>query len=83
MRDIKIVKYRKLLQKLQNFCRQGKVELDADIFSSKHNLTDFEKGLITGQHMAYNDVLRKIERMRRDAEFDWKTVTCREETLTK
>ena len=83
MRNIKIVKCWKLLQKLQNFCRQGKVELGVEIFSSKHNLTDFEKGLITGQHMAYNDVLRQIKRMCRDAEFDWKAVTCREETLTK
>ena len=42
-------------------------------------LTDFERGYIAGKHAAYNDVLRKIQKMVEDADIDWWNCHCREE----
>ena len=79
MRNINVVKYRKLLYKLQFFCRQKKGYLYKDFAFPKKRLTDFERGYIDGKHAAYNDVLRKVQRMHELAEYDWDDVYCREE----
>lgn len=78
MRDINVVKYRKLLRKLQYFCRTGKSNLWNAYFNKKI-LTDYERGYIAGQHAAYNKVLREMESMVVCAEDDWNSVHCREE----
>lgn len=79
MRNINVVKYRKLLYELQFFCRQKKGYLYKDFVFPKKRLTDFERGYIDGKHAAYNDVLRKVNDMSNSAEYDWASVHCREE----
>ena len=80
MRNINIVKYRKLLYKLQIFCKTNKSNLWRDIVLPKKSpLTDYERGYIAGQHSAYNKVLRETQSMITGAEYDWESVHCREE----
>jgi len=79
MRNINVVKYRKLLYALQFYCRQAKGYLYKDFVFSKKILTDFERGYIAGKHAAYNDVLRELQKMSEHAEYDWDSVHCREE----
>ena len=78
MRNINVVKYRKLLRELQYFCRINKSNL-WDMFSNKKCLTDYERGYIAGHHAAYNKVLRELEYKVVSAEYDWDGVHCREE----
>lgn len=80
MRNINVVKYRKLLRELQYFCRTKKSNL-WNMFSDKKYLTDYERGYIAGQHGAYNEALREMERMVVRAEVDWDYVHCREENV--
>ena len=42
-------------------------------------LTDYENGYLNGRHSAFNDVLRSLEIMIRDANDDWNNTHCREE----
>lgn len=83
MRNVNVVKYRKLLRELQFFCRKNKSKLwrffDNPYDSNKHYLTDYERGYIAGQHKAYNDVLRELETRMVRAEDDWNSMHCREE----
>ena len=83
MRNINVVKYRKLLRELQFFCRKSKSNLwrffDNPYDSNKHYLTDYERGYIAGQHKAYNEVLKKVGAMIDHAEHDWENMSCREE----
>lgn len=80
MRNINIVKYRKLLYNLQYFCKENKSSLWLKYISPKKRcLTDYERGWIAGQHAAYNEVLRETQRMMFFAEYDWDSVHCREE----
>lgn len=78
MRNVNVVKYRKLLQKLQFFCKTNKSNLWS-LFTAKRYLTDYENGYIAGQHAAYNKVLREVESMMFRAEDDWNSMHCREE----
>lgn len=83
MRNINVVKYRKLLRELQYFCRISKGTLWR-LFESPpgcptHYLTDYERGYIAGKHGAYNDVLRELEARMVSAEYDWDYMHCREE----
>ena len=78
MRNINVVKYRKLLRELQFFCRRCKDSL-WDYFPNKHHLTDYERGYIAGQHGAYNRILRELETKVVCAEYDWNYMHCREE----
>ena len=78
MRNINVVKYRKLLRELQFFCRECKDGL-WDYFPNKHYLTDYERGYIAGQHGAYNRILRELEAKVVCAEYDWNGMHCREE----
>ena len=80
MRNINVVKYRKLLRNIQYFCRTNKSNL-WNMFSNKRYLTDYENGYIAGQHAAYNKVLREVESMVVNAEYDWDGVHCREENV--
>ena len=83
MRNINIVKYRKLLYKLQYFCRINKSHLWAGfMFPNKKHLTDYERGWIAGQHAAYNKVLRELQSMMASAESDWDSMHCREEAMS-
>lgn len=80
MRNINVVKYRKLLYSLQYFCKSNKSKLWQEFrFPKKRHLTDYERGHIAGQHAAYNKVLREVESMMVFAEYDWDSVHCREE----
>lgn len=81
MRDINVVKYRKLLRELQFFCGTKKLNLwkDSRCPRDKRYFTDYERGCLAGQHKAYNEVLRKVESMMAGAEYDWHSVHCREE----
>lgn len=80
MRNINVVKYRKLLRELQCFCRTKKSYLWKDfMYPNKHYLTDYERGYIAGQHAAYNETLRELETKVVHAEIDWDSVHCREE----
>lgn len=81
MRNINVVKYRKLLQELQCFCRTSKSNL-WNAYPNKRFLTDYERGYIAGQHGAYNKVLREVESMVVHAEYDWDGTHCREEKNT-
>jgi len=74
MRSINIKKYRKLLYNLQYFCSRSK-----RLMNFGHCKTDYERGFVNGKHAAYNDVLREIAKMVRDADYDWDSVHCREE----
>lgn len=78
MRDINVVKYRKLLYDIQFFCSRAKRLLHKD-FGNKGGMTDFQRGFINGKHSAYNEVLRKLDRSVRFADHDWYSVSCREE----
>lgn len=78
MRNINVVKYRKLLRELQCFCRENKSNL-WNMFPNKRCLTDYEHGFIVGHHAAYNKVLRELEEKVVAAEYDWDGVHCREE----
>lgn len=80
MRDINVVKYRKLLRELQCFCRTKKSNL-WNMFPNKRYLTDYERGYIAGHHGAYNEALRGIESMVVRAEDDWNCMHCREENI--
>lgn len=80
MRNINVVKYRKLLRELQYFCRINKGNLWKHFERpNKHYLTDYERGYIAGQHGAYNNVLRELEARMVSAEYDWDGMHCREE----
>ena len=79
MRNTNVVKYRKLLYKLQFHCRRAKGYIYKELTFPKKILTDFERGYIAGKHAAYNDVLRKVQKMSEFAEYDWESVYCREE----
>ena len=85
MRNINVVKYRKLLRELQYFCRAAKGSLwrlfESPIGYPTHYLTDYERGYIAGQHGAYNNVLRELEARVVKAECDWDSVHCREENI--
>ena len=78
MRNVNVVKYRKLLRELQCFCKTNKSNL-WNMFSGKNCLTDYERGYIVGHHAAYNKVLRELEAKVVSAEYDWNGVHCREE----
>lgn len=80
MRNINVVKYRKLLRNLQCFCKTSKSNL-WNMFSNKKCLTDYEHGYIVGHHAAYNKVLRELEAMVVFAESDWNSEHCREEDI--
>ena len=94
MRDINVVKYRKLLYNLQQFCSQAKKEL-YKLYDKKvlyitssgqkkykpKTLTDFERGYIDGKHSAYNDVLKELNKMCEYADIDWEHCHCREEKI--
>ena len=95
MRDINVVKYRKLLYNLQFFCSCSKKELykllDKKVLQitlsgqkkyKTKKLTDFERGYIDGKHSAYNEVLRELQKMVEYADFDWEHIHCREENNT-
>ena len=75
MRDRNVVKYRKLLKKIQWFGSYCKHEARV---ASYDNHTDFERGREAGYHDAINDVLRFVSEMERDAEYDWNIVKVRE-----
>ena len=77
-RNVNVVKYRKLLHNIQYFCTHAKWQLSREHRKNK-GLTDFERGFISGKHAAYRDVLRKLEKMKVNAEFDWVHTQCREE----
>lgn len=92
MRDINVTKYRKILYKLQYFCKEAKRSgcgyYDNGLFhitpmnnriNNKKKLTDFERGYIEGKHSAFNDVLRELHSMIVQAEYDWNRTHCREE----
>ena len=74
MRDVNVTKYRKLLYNLQYFCSHSK-----RLMTFQHCKTDYERGFVVGKHAAYNDVLREIAKMVRDANYDWDSMCCREE----
>lgn len=92
MKDSNIVKYRKLLYKLQYYCKHKKRQIsfaprsggvyvyDFERGYSKKGepLTDFERGFLNGEHAAYNKVLRELHRMIEDAEFDWESIAVRD-----
>lgn len=80
MRNVNVVKYRKLMRNLQLFCRTSKSNL-WNAYPNKRFLTDYEHGYIAGQHAAYNKTLREIESMMVRAEDDWNGVHCREENV--
>ena len=91
MRDKNIVKYRKLLYEIQCFCKSRKKEISAiPRFRKKRyynnfgrqpdrlvSITDFERGVLDGQQEAYNEVLRKLQKMVEQAEIDWKNMKVR------
>lgn len=79
MRDINVTKYRKLLYNLQHFCSHEKWLLSRTRYNKIY--TDFERGIIQGKHSAYNEVLRELNRMVEDADFEWECMYCREEDL--
>lgn len=80
MRNINVVKYRKLLYEIQFFCTNSKLNLwNNFMFSKKRYLTDFERGYFNGQHKAYNEIRKKVGSMIDDAEYDWDNMHCREE----
>lgn len=83
MRNVNVVKYRKLLQELQYFCKCAKKGLwrcfESPIGYHTHHLTDYERGYIAGQHGAYNDILRELNARIFEAEYDWNSIHCREE----
>ena len=80
MRNINVVKYRKLLYEIQFFCRISKSNLlSGFMFPKKKYLTDYERGYFAGQHKAYNEVLKKVGSMIDYAEYDWDSTHCREE----
>ena len=84
MRDVNVVKYRKLLRELQSFCGLCRLNLWRESLTPKNYrrcFTDYERGYIAGQYKAYNEVLRKVESMMVDAEYDWHSVHCREENV--
>lgn len=78
MRDINVTKYRKLLQELQGYYSDAKRELNKG-YLEKDSLTDFERGLIVGQHKAYKDVLKLLDTEVEFADINWKHTHCREE----
>lgn len=78
MRNVNVVKYRKLLRELQCFCRENKSNL-WNAYPNKKVLTDYERGYIAGQHAAHNKVLRELEARVVFAEYDWDSMRCREE----
>lgn len=94
MRDSNIVKYRRLLYKLQFYCKNKKRQIsflsrsdtsdDYDFargYSKRGEpLTNFERGFLHGEHAAYNKVLRELHQMIEDAEIDWENITVRETT---
>lgn len=80
MRNIPIVKYRKLLETLQRFCREQKSHLYCDMIRPKKTPTEFERGVIDGKHAAYNSVMKELHAMIEYAETDWDYTSCREET---
>lgn len=82
MRNINVTKYRKLLYKLQFFCKQQKFLLSKDFFKQRSG-TDYENGFFNGKHAAYNEVLRELEQSVQCAEYDWRSVDCREERYSK
>lgn len=77
MRDSSVVKYRKLLSNIQDFCSCAKRNLNFAWYDKR--LTDFERGVIQGKHAAYNDILKKINKMIEFADVDWEQTKCREE----
>lgn len=79
MRNTSIVKYRKLLQSLQEFCREQKSHLYCDMIRPKKTLTQFERGRLDGQHAAYNKVIKELHSMIEFAETDWNNMSCRDE----
>lgn len=79
MRDINIVKYRKLLYNIQYFCSHSKWTLSRTRYNKR--LTDFERGIIQGKHAAYNEVLRELNKAVEYADIDWEHVHCREEKI--
>lgn len=81
MRNVNVVKYRKLLRELQCFCRTAKSNL-WNAYPNKRCLTDYERGYIAGQHAAHNKVLRELETKVVRADYDWDCVHCREEKVS-
>ena len=82
MRDINVTKYRKLLHRIQYFCTTQKYMMSVYFTSRRKTtdtLTDYENGYLNGRHSAFNDVLRELEIMIRDANGDWNNTHCREE----
>lgn len=74
MRDINIVKHRKLLDEIQQFCSCAKQKTNF-----MHRTTDYERGFVAGKHAAYNDVLRELHQRMRHADYYWNGTHCREE----
>ena len=81
MRDIEVVKYRKLLYNIVYFCANAKLTLSNTLYPKR--LTTFERGVIQGKHEAYNEVLKELHKAEWSAEFDWKNTHCREENTEK
>ena len=80
MRNINVVKYRKLLYEIQQFCKISKLNIWKNcVLPKKRQLTDYERGCLAGQQKAYNEVLRQVGAMIDSAEYDWNSVYCREE----
>lgn len=77
MRDISITKHRKILEGLQKFCSMKKEQAKL-----KDCNTDFTRGIVDGEHMAYNEVLRELHSLIQYAENNWlydKNISPREE----
>ena len=77
MRDVNIVKYRKLLAQIQDECSHQKQLL----YTDKRCNTDHQRGVIQGKHAAYNDVIKMVHDMIWHAESDWNYMHCRDEEL--
>ena len=80
-RDVNVTKYRKLLYSIQEYCKQRKESANLTAYIKKSPLTDFERGVIQGNHAAYNDILKTVHDMIRHAESDWNYMYCRNEEL--
>lgn len=79
IRDVNVVKYRKLLHELQCFCKDAKRKAQDEC--CKRNMTDFERGVIAGKSSAYNDLIKEIHHREVCADVNWQGVHCREENI--
>jgi hypothetical protein len=77
MRSIEVVKYRKLLQELQQFCSEEKHKLSHSEWPKQP--TDFERGTAQGKHSAFNKILKELHKMIDYADVDWEHTQCRDD----